>query len=117
MHFRSAVASVLVCTMISLGMPRSAHAEEEAPEASEVDEATTATALSFVKPSPIDLYSPLIAMSAETLARSPSTFAAFSPKPSEILSDNAKTAIIITAIVCGTLILVGVFVIGKPFKH
>lgn len=64
---------------------------------------------------------PRIAMTpAEVLAttRAPSVSASVAARTTEIrLSEGAKTAIIVGAIVVGVLIIVGVVALGGPGKH
>jgi hypothetical protein len=118
----SAFAAVLALSIV-LPLPRTARASETEGPASE-------TPLETDAPSPSIVWSRENAMAwqnriglgldtpALRLPGSASVgLTASSPGREIRLSSGAKTAIIVTAIVVGVLIIVGVVAIGKPHRH
>jgi hypothetical protein len=101
---RALVSSVVCSAILAASVPRTARAEDE----------RVIQVVADSLPTPI---SPEGVRARLALATSPQFGAPFAPTPTEIrLSPEAKTAIIIGAIVVGILIIVGVVVIGKPGK-
>lgn len=106
MNLRSSVAALLVLTL-ALEMPVTARAQES-PTAS-----TSTTLPAFVRgPSPIDARLALLGAEA-----APAPVAFFARTPEEIrLSHGARTALIVTAIVVGSLIILGLVVVSRPSR-
>ncbi len=103
----SSVALGLALTLL-VATPRLAHAEEPASATAPVVVIPTLAAPSII--GPIGARLPLFG-AAPAAARS----ALFTPTPAEIhLSRGAKTAIIVTAIVVGVLVIVGVVAVARP---
>jgi hypothetical protein len=103
-HLRSAVAALLVVTL-AMDLPRTARAEEEEP---------TAAPQPFTSVVPdVRPIGARLALVGVQPVRAP--LAVFAPTPDEIrLSRGAKTAIIVTAIVVGALLIVGAVAISRP---
>jgi hypothetical protein len=110
MRARPAIALSVAITMAAIHAPATLHAEETAPTEL-ADEA------------PVTLTPPdVLALTSRALATKAPGFetararALFANEGSEIrLSSGAKTAIIVTAIVVGVLLIV--FVVGRPHRH
>lgn len=110
MTLRSYLAAGLVLTLL-LEMPVSAQAQERH------DPPTVPTILTSVSVSPgLSPIGARLALFRTTPAQAP--LALFAPAPEEIrLSHGAKTAIIVTAIVLGALLIVGVVAVSAPGRH
>jgi hypothetical protein len=115
MESRAFVAALLTCTTLSLSLPARAYAAGDEPDG--VASSRGEVSLSLTSPPPIFL------TRADVLRRAytPDVVAASGLRPlgpmKEVrLSSEAKTAIIVGAIVVGVLLIVGVVVLAGPGK-
>lgn len=106
MHLRSSVAAGLALTL-ALVIPVTSRAQE-APAQAVPAAAPTIAVIPGLGP-----LAPRLALAGAQPLRAP--LALFAPTPEEIrLSRGAKTAIIVTAIVVGALLVVGVVAVSRP---
>lgn len=123
MRFRAQIAASLSCSMLALSVPRAARADERSEPAGEVA-ASEVTASEVSAVAPVDAGAPRIFLTrAEVLQRAyaPPSIGALPFAPSVAMKDirlssQAKTWIIIGAIVGGILLIVGVAVLATPGK-
>jgi hypothetical protein len=130
MNHRSVIAAGLVCTTLALGRPIAAHAEEVRFPAPAAPLIPAENMPAGPDPEPLAPWSPLAAagpaepaswLGLGTLTK-PSVLFLSEPRLSHPamrdirLSSGAKTAIIVTAIIVGALLIIGVVAIGRPHK-
>lgn len=120
-RLRPLVAAV-TASALSAALPVTAHAEESASSAAApaplvAPVAERTVVMTHVVPVlPLDVSrAALLAPSSSVLAGAPTSLALFAPAPRDIrLSHGAKVAIIVTAIVVGSLIVLGVVIASRP---
>jgi hypothetical protein len=112
-HRRPILALVTACALLGSSPVR---AQERALHV-DADVEVDMPPIALARPDVLALTSRTLApKAADLVATSPTSLS--SPHVTDIrMSRGAKTAIIVTAIVVGVLVIAGVIVIGKPHKH
>ncbi len=120
------VISVVLSAALAMAPLRSAHAEEIGSPSSSSERIDEQTPSTSARPLGASTAPNILALTASALSLAPTVGSHLSPMttskldlvaPTDIrLSRGAKTAIIVTAIVVGVLLIAGVVVLAKPHK-